>query len=367
MFERMNGGSPKHGKMTLQSLAEELGVSKTTVSNAYNRPDQISPELRAKVLAKAHELGYSGPHPAARMLRKGKTDTIGILMPEALTFQFVDPASTKLLEGVAAAVGPEGMSMLLVPGIGMRDLPVALVQDAAVDGFILYSLPEGEALTAAALARNLPTVFVEVMAPADAYSVEIEDETGAALAANHLAELGHKSIAIMCFRVAPDNYVGPADLERQSQVRYPVTRRRFAGYRKGLEAHGIEWPEVAVWETVDPGGDVTIEIGHRTGRMILETRPRPTAVLAMSDLLAFGLMKAARDMNIAVPEDLSIVGYDDVEMAGVEGLTTVRQPLYEKGLWAGRMLLDLIAGNEPEPRRRVLPTNLVVRTTTSTP
>lgn len=362
----MNGGSSKR-KMTLQSLAEELGVSKTTVSNAYNRPDQISPELRAKVLAKAHELGYSGPHPAARMLRRGRTDTLGILMPEALTFQFVDPASTKLLEGVAAAVGPEGMSLLLVPGIGTRDLPVALVRDAAVDGFILYSLPEGEALTAAALARNLPTVFVEVMAPADAYSVEIEDERGAATAASHLAELGHGSIAIMSFRIAPDNYVGPADVQRQSLVRYPVTRRRFDGYRRGLEAHGFEWSEVAVWETIDPGGDSSVEAGYRTGRMILETQPRPSAVLVMSDLLAIGLLKAARDLHIAVPEELSIVGYDDVEMAGVEGLTTVRQPLYEKGLWAGRMLLDLIAGKEPEPRRRILPTNLVVRTTTSAP
>ncbi|MGH2774057.1 MAG: LacI family DNA-binding transcriptional regulator [Actinomycetota bacterium] len=359
----MNAGFARHGKMTLQSLAEELGVSKTTVSNAYNRPDQISPETRAKVLAKAHALGYSGPHPAARMLRKGKTDTIGILMPEALTFQFVDPASTKLLEGVAAAVGPEGMSMLLVPGIGMRDLPVELVRDAAVDGFILYSLPEGEALTAAALARNLPSVFVEVIAPEDAYSVEIEDETGAALAASHLAELGHRSIAIMCFRIAPDNYVGPADLARQGLVRYPVTRRRFTGYRKGLEAHGVEWP--AVWETVDPGGHSSVQLGYQTGRMILETRPRPTAVLVMSDLLAIGLLKAARDLNIAVPEELSIVGYDDVEMAGLEGLTTVRQPLYEKGLWAGRTLLDLIEGIEPEHRRRILPTNLVVRSTTT--
>ncbi|CAN5518315.1 LacI family DNA-binding transcriptional regulator [soil metagenome] len=364
----MTGGSSKHGKMTLQSLAEELGVSKTTVSNAYNRPDQISPELRARVLAKAFELGYPGPHPAARMLRKGKTDTLGILMPEALTFQFVDPASTKLLEGVAAAVGPEGMSLLLVPGIGMRHLPVELVRDAAVDGFILYALPEGEALTAAALARHLPTVFVEVMAPEDAYSVEIEDETGAALAASHLAELGHRSIAIMCFRIAPDNYVGPVDQQRQALVRYPVTRRRFTGYRKGLEAHGIDWSDVPVWETVDPGGNSSVEMGYRTGRMVLETQPRPSAVLVMSDLLAIGLMKAARDMNIAVPDELSIVGYDDVEMAGVEGLTTVRQPLYEKGLWAGRMLLDLIGGKEPEPRRRILPTNLVVRsTTTSTP
>lgn len=361
----MNGGSSKDSKMTLQSIAEELGVSKTTVSNAYNRPDQISPELRARVLAKAHELGYSGPHPAARMLRKGKTDTIGILMPEALTFQFVDPASTKLLEGVAAAVGPEGMSMLLVPGIGLRDLPVELVRDAAVDGFILYSLPEGEALTAAALARNLPSVFVEVITPEDAYTVEIEDETGAALAASHLAELGHRSIAIMCFRIAPDNYVGPADLARQSLVRYPVTRRRFAGYQQGLEAHGIEWPDVAVWETVDPGGHSSVQLGYQTGRMILETRPRPTAVLVMSDLLAIGLLKAARDLNIVVPEELSIVGYDDVEMAAVEGLTTVRQPLYEKGLWAGRMLLDLIGGREPEHRRRTLPTNLVVRSTTT--
>ncbi|MGH2820282.1 MAG: substrate-binding domain-containing protein, partial [Actinomycetota bacterium] len=151
----------------------------------------------------------------------------------------------------------------------------------------------------------------------------------------------------------------------QALVRYPVSRRRFRGYRRGLERHGLRWAEVPVWETVDPGGHTSIEAGYRTGRAILETRPRPTAILAMSDLLAIGTMKAARDLGVDVPGELSVVGYDDVEMAAIEGLTTVRQPLYDKGLWAGRMLLELIGGTTPDPLRRMLPTNLVVRSSTA--
>ena len=151
--------------MTLQTIADRLGVSRTTVSNAYNRPDQLAPELRERVLATAEELGYTGPDPAARRLRSGGTEAVGLLFTESLAWAFTDPAAVMFLQGFATATEDAGLSMLILPGaMGRPGTPHAgragkdAVREAVVEGFCCYSLPEGSADLAAAIERRLPLV-----------------------------------------------------------------------------------------------------------------------------------------------------------------------------------------------------------------
>src|SRR5919108_6451372 len=146
-------------RVTLQTIADRLGVSRTTVSNAYNRPDQLAPALRERILAKARELGYSGPDPAARRLRSGRRDVVGLLLTEQLSYAFTDPAAVLLLQGIARASERAGLALLLIPehGPGVRNA----VHDAVVDAFCIYSMPAGHPNVLAALERRLPMIAVD--------------------------------------------------------------------------------------------------------------------------------------------------------------------------------------------------------------
>ena len=308
--------------MTLKTIAEEVGVSRTTVSNAYNRPDQLAPELRDRILAAARRMGYPGPDPAARRLRSGRRDTIGLLLSDGLTAAFADPAAVVLLRGIARATEDAGLAMLIVPARGHG------VQDAVVDAFCVYSMAADHPNVAAARARAVPLVVVDApRLPGHAY-VGIEDRLGARLAAEHLIELGHRRFAIAQLEGSP--------------------RERLSGYRDAFEGAGLDWDAVPDF----------------AGERAFEGDERPTAVIAATDQLAFGVMDAARQAGVRVPEDLSVVGFDDIPGAAWSqpGLTTVRQPLFEKGEIAGRLLTEGAAGREV-----ILPVELVVRGSTAKP
>ena len=178
--------------MTLATVAEALGVSAMTVSNAYNRPEKLSPELRERILAKADELGYAGPNVLARSLRRGKTGVLGVVLGEALTYAFEDPASVEWLRGLAGA----GIALHLVPATGGEG-DAALVNDAAVDAFLLYSLPDGHPLVEAVLRRRVPVV-VQSGPQLEAHPfVAIDERAAAAAAAEHLRSLGHTRLAVL--------------------------------------------------------------------------------------------------------------------------------------------------------------------------
>jgi DNA-binding LacI/PurR family transcriptional regulator len=346
-------------RVTLQTIADALGVSRTTVSNAYNRPDQLAPELRARILDTARELGYSGPDPAARQLRSGRRDVIGILLTAELPYAFTDPAAVILLHGIARATEQAGVSLLLIPehGPGVRNA----VQDAVVDAFCIYSMSAGHPNLVAALERRLPMVMVdEPRLEGHAY-VGVEDRQGARLAAEHLIALGHRRFAVLCDRTQDGAYQGPLTAEREATIAYELNGQRLAGYRDGLEAAGISWAGVPKWEA--PA--TVIDHGITGGRALLTQDPRPTAVLAGADQLALGTLAAARELGLGVPEDVSVAGFDDVPGAAWSqpGLTTVRQPLLEKGELAGRLLI----AEEAVGREIILPVELVVRGSTAPP
>ena len=365
------GVNPREGirrrRATLKEVAAEVGVSPATVSNAYNRPDQLSEELRGRVMEAARRLGYSGPDPTARGLRRGRAGAIGVLYADRLSYAFADPAAVLFFEGVSKAAEEAGLGLLLVPGsISGRHDPEA-VRAAAVDGFVVYCMAEGDRMIGAVRDRRLPAVLVDD--PPEVFAegmsrVSIDDEGGARAAAEHLVGLGHRRIAVVSFELAPRPVGGLAGLDRQAQTAFRSTRLRLDGYRAAVEEAGVPWEDVPVYECPEN----VPEEGAAAARVLLGMDPRPTALLATSDQLAFGTIEAAREMGLSVPSDVSVVGFDDVPAAAgaTPPLTTVHQDHAEKGLLAGRLLVARLGGEEPEAPK-ALRTRLVVRKSTATP
>lgn len=357
-------------RVTLTRIAEELGVSAMTVSNAYQSPDQLSEALRERIFQTAERLGYAGPDPVARSLRRQRTDVVGVLYSSPLTYAFEDPAAVSFLSGFSAVTEAAGLGLLLVPAFGGSPLgergsqPAA---QAAVDGFVVYSMAIDEPLLEAALRRGLPMVCVDQPYRDDLPFVGIDDEGAAREAAEHLLGLGHRRFAVASFGLSPDGYEGPVDDSRQQSATLCVTRERLAGYRAVLEAAGIRWEEVPVYEC--PGS--TKELGRKAGRHLLRDERPPTALLALSDQLAFGVIEAAAERGLRVPDDLSVVGFDDVPTVNPRLLlTTVHQDHAQKGTVAGRMLLRGLRGeaeSEGEPEKQRLPVHLVTRESSTVP
>jgi DNA-binding LacI/PurR family transcriptional regulator len=348
------------GRVTLQTLADALGVSRTTASNAFNRPDQLNVALRERVLALAAELGYAGPDPAGRALRSGRSGSIGVVFTEGLSYTFTDPAAVAMLGGIATEAERAATSLVLLPAsFSSTGGPTAeAVRAALVDAFFVVSMPEGHPSLLAALERNVPIVISDTPRVDGVPFVGIDDRGGARAAAAHLADLGHAHVGVVAFRLRADEHEGFVDVERRHDASYRVTRERLEGYAEGL---GAGWDDVPLYETF-PNSRAT---GARAAHALLAREPRPTALLAMSDELALGTLDAAAALGLAVPADLSVVGYDDAPAAALCDLTTVRQPLVEKGRAAGRMLLAALDGRTPADV--TLPTQLVVRGSTATP
>jgi DNA-binding LacI/PurR family transcriptional regulator len=354
-------------RATLKDVAAEVGVSPATVSNAYNRPEQLSGELRVKVMEAARLLGYAGPDPTARGLRRGKVGAIGVLCADRLSYAFADPAAVLFFEGVSRVAGEAGLALLLVPGSVSGSHDPEAVRGAAVDGFVVYCMAEDDRMIEAVRERRLPAVFVDDPPKASAGDlpiVRVDDVGGASAAAEHLVGLGHRRVAVVTFELAPHPAGGLADLDRQAQTSFRPTRSRLDGYKKVLGDVGVRWEDVPVYECPE---NVPAE-GAEAARFLLAMDPRPTALLATSDQLAFGVMEAAKDMGLVVPGDVSVVGFDDVPEAARSDppLTTVHQDHVEKGLLAGRMVVASLEGEEPEAPN-MLPTHLVHRASTAPP
>ncbi len=351
-------------KVTLQSIADELGVSRTTVSNAYNRADQLTPELRQRVLDAADRLGYAGPNLAARTLRTGRRNAVGLLFTEDLNYVFGDPDTQAFLSGVAETTAGVGTGLMLLPVPPGHDLAVSPVPLGAVDGFIVYSVASGHPVLGLLERAHGPVVVVDEPDSADiAGFVGIDDRSGAEMAAQHLIELGHRRIGILTGPLGIDPQPGPVDRARRESATVKVARNRLEGSMQPLAAAGLDMETVAVWEAHRNDPDA----GRTAGSEILAANPDITALLCFSDRIAIGACQAARRLGLSVPNDLSVVGFDDIPRATTwdPPLTTVSQPLVDKGRLAARMLLDVIDGAPAV--RKVLPISMVVRSSTAPP
>lgn len=344
-------------RVTLQTIADRVGVSRTTVSNAFSRPDQLNEELRQRILAVAEELGYPGPNPAARTLRRGRAGVIGIVFTEALSYAFADSYAVGFLRGLASVAQRSGTGLHLI-GWPSPEVAAEVIGDAVVDGFCLFSCsPEGRDLADVLLRRRLPTVTVDNPYIPGVPFVGIDDRIAAREAAEHILRLGHRRVAVVGSLPVGEEAV--PDLAGPGEDRFGACRARTAGYRDACVEAGLRWDDVPVLWTANDR-----EIARRVVAPLLESAERPTAVIAATDEIAFAVMDVAGRLGIDVPGELSVVGFDDVPAAEPAGLTTVHQPITEKGTTAGHLLLDrTVPGTAPV----IMPTELIVRRTTGPP
>jgi DNA-binding LacI/PurR family transcriptional regulator len=240
-----------------------------------------------------------------------------------------------------------------------------------VDGLLVNSLADDDPVLQAAITRQFPLVVIDQPRPARLRRlapgipwVGVEDRRAAAEAAEHLLNLGHRRFGVVSFGLWRSPGRGLVDVAAQRNATYAVSRDRLAGYRDALERHGLNWDAVPVFH----GTDSTPAEGEAGGMTILTRRPRPTAVLCLSDRLAEGLLRAVRHLGLRVPEDVSVVGFDDADpTAAALDLTTVRQPHRIKGERAAEALLDLLSGSGPATGSPPLGTELITRSSTCPP
>jgi DNA-binding LacI/PurR family transcriptional regulator len=362
------GGNPR--RPTLTDVAAELGVSAKTVSNAYRHPEQLSEQLRARVLATAARVGFTGPDPVAAGLRRGRVGTFGFAYANPLSYAFEDPVAVELLAGIARVAEEASAGLALLPGSVKPRSRVAALTSAVIDGLIVNSLAADDPLLLSAIARRLPLAVTDQPGPdelgelgaPDSPWIGIDDAAAAATIAQHVLALGHRRLAVVSFALHRGPRRGLVDQRAQEAARYAVTRRRLAGYRDAAIEAGLDWTQVPVVQ----GLDSTAEEGEAGAALALAARPRPTALLCLSDRLAEGALRAASRLGLSVPGELSIAGFDDASSAAAVGLTTIRQPHRRKGELAARALLGVLDGT-PAEAPRTLPTELVVRGSTGPP
>ncbi|HEX5595379.1 MAG TPA: LacI family DNA-binding transcriptional regulator [Micromonosporaceae bacterium] len=345
--------------VTLQTIADAVGVSRSTVSNAYSRPDQLSAEMREKILETARRLGYPGPDPVARSLRRGRVGAIGVLFTSALSYAFTDPYAVQFLRGLSEAAERHDNALLLLPLCTDDEAAANAVRNAVVDAFCVYCLPDWHRSLAAARDRGLPLVRSELSGdnePNTAY-VGIDEAAATRLAGEHIVRLGHRRIAVIAEWFETDRQTRPVVIDSPDEIRYYVTRERLRGYQEAFRAAGIAWTKI----TAVNAAHNSRESGAAAAACVLDSASHPTAILAASDLLALGVLDALAARGLRPGRDVSVVGFDDIPEAAATGLTTIRQPAIERGRIAGTLLLDPTAYPD---RRIVLPTELVVRTTT---
>ena len=360
-----------NARPTLARVAELAGVSVSTASLAFSGAGPITAETRDKVLAAAAELGYSGPNPLGRQLRSGRSGIVGVVLGDQPGRAFRDPVAVKVLDGLVDVLGTEDLGVLLIPGVRAVASPRAegddappvpavdpLLESAAMDVAVLvWGVLTDDATLAALRRRDVPVVVGEGGRVEGAPLVALDDRAGTALAVRHLQELGHTRIAEITLPLDAAERSGPIDATRLAQADRTSTRHRLAGVRDAVEP-------VISWETpaslVEHGRDAATEI---LGAWVPETE-RPTAIVAHSDLLAAGAVIAARELGLRVPEDVSVAGFDGIDLPWLspDVLTSVHQPLQAKGAALGRAVLGVLAGDEPTCT--TLPVELVPGTTT---
>lgn len=342
-------------RVTLQTIAEHVGVSRMTVSNAFSRPDQLSTDLRLKVLGAAEALGYAGPDPAARALARGRSGVVGMLLTNSPRDAFTDDVAVGFVGAVAGVLGDAGYSLVLLHSTSPDGIIPA--RDVAMDGAILYSCTPQTTAVTALQERRLPIVNVESTSVPGAPSVTIDNVTGAHHAAQHLIDLGHSEIAVIVATVDADDEPSYG-ADRSSAV--STVAERLQGWLGALDAAGLDARLVGT-----PGLSIDDTLRSRISRMLDDP---PTAVLAYSDLAALEVIDQARARGIRVPEQLSVVGFDDnpLAMRVSPPLTTVRQDVDAKGEAAAKALLALLH-SEAAPSGQMLPTALVVRESTAPP
>jgi alanine racemase len=339
-------------RITINDLARETGYSKTTVSFAFNDPDQISAQARSKILAAADRLGYI-PDPVARSLSRRKVGSIGLLLPQSIPFSLQNPYMVRLISGVGDVCNANGLSLTMLPP--HRGDLLKSARRAAVDGFITIGLEPEDEVVRAIRNRHIPFVIIDGPPHDGLPSVRVDDRGAARMAMQHVLERGHRSIAILMLE------------ERQAEedeAYSGIGRERMAGYGDALESVGSSLDSRDVVVLREP---CSVAGGEEACRLILHEHPNVSALVCMSDVLALGVYRECRHAGYRIPDRISVVGFDDIVEAELLNppLTTVHQPAEEKGRVAGSLLVNMIAGKQVQEFTE-LPCALVDRSSVAT-
>jgi DNA-binding LacI/PurR family transcriptional regulator len=345
---------PNRRRATLASLAAELKVSRTTISNAYNRPDQLSDALRERVLATAKRLGYPGPDPVARSLRTRRAGAVGLVITEPLTYAFSDPAALDFVAGLAQSCEQDGQGLLLVAVSPIRSVAdgTASVLAAGVDGFVVYSAAGDDPYLQVVLQRRLPLVVVDQpKGVPGASQVGIDDRAAMREMADYVLGLGHREIGLLTMRLLRDRHQGLVDTKRLHASTYHVQAERIRGVHEAMSAAGLDPHGLTVVESHEH----TPTSGGVAARIALKANPRITALMCTADVLAVSAMDYLRARGKFAPGQMTVTGFDGVPEAMSRGLTTVAQPNLQKGRRAGELLMS----GDINPTIEVLKTQLI--------
>lgn len=326
-------------RATIADVARAAGVATSTASVVFSGKANAAPATRERVLAAAAELGYSGPDPRAASLRRGRSGIVAVVLEGHLRTAFLDPVTTAMMDGLTDGLADLSAGILL-----MRDEPGddgSSLANAPVDAVVLIGC---SGRTRASLdivrARGLPVVVIEGDAGEGIPRITLDNTAAAADVARHLFDLGHRDVALVTLSLDSERERGPVTQRRLATATVDVTLDRLTGMREVFP----DAPAISVAASL-------IDEGLLAGRTLLaDASTRPTAIFAQSDLLAVGIIRAAEELGLRVPEDLSVAGFDGIAADGLGDLvlTTSVQPAVEKGRAAGEQVARMLRGEGAE-------------------
>lgn len=329
-------------KMTLEEIGKLAGVSRATVSRVVNGYPYIRPEVRKRVEKVIAETGYQ-PNLIARSLASDRSNIIGLVVPNQATAVFTDPYFPRLIQGItqAASQNKLTLALFLFHSREEEDITIeSIVNTSLVDGLIITADRKVDPIAQALLERQVP--FVQLgrpeLRPKRIHFVDVDNVDGGKMATEYFISLGYQRIAI----IASDQNTAGDD--------------RLSGYYAALQAHGI------------PVDDRLVEFGDFSMRSASQAMKRllpyePDAVFVCSDSMALGALSAIREAGLSVPDDIAVIGYDDLPPAiqSMPPLTTIRQPIFETGQLAVRTLIEILDARSKSATRHILNNQLVIR------
>ncbi len=329
------------GAARIADVAARAGVGGATVSRVLNGRANVRPATRDRVQEAIRALNYR-PSSVARSLSLQRTMVVGAVLP-----WFTNPSAVQRVRGIVEGLSgsPYDLMVFDVESEDRQRRAFELFDRGdRADGLLVVSTLPPDAEVERIRSAGLPCILVDGVHPS-LPSIAVDDAGGGETATRHLIELGHRRIA----------HIG----DTPPEFRFDWSRDRTRGYERALERVGIEVRPEYVRE-----GTRLLHVARGIATELLTLPDRPTAIFAASDTQAFGTLEAARALGIRVPEELSVIGFDDIEVASHVGLTTIRQPLFESGRRGAELLLRALSGRRVDVRTELLPLELIVRATT---
>ena len=337
-------------KVTIRDIALRAGVSKTTVSFALNYPERISKDTYKRIMAIVEELGYV-PNPFARSLTTKRLGAIGLLLPQRIGAIFGNPHMAQVISGIGEECEQKEFSLAILPLV--RGKIVEAARKSYVDGLLTIGVGPDHEVVSLLKKNHIPFVTIDGEESSSTINIGIDHRSAAKDIMRHVLEQGFRQIAILSLE--------PDTKPRESGHFSIVVQQRLEGFQQALEEYGLALDNPKVYMQPCKG---SIDAGYESARSLLLGDTRPTAIVAMSDIVAIGALLAAKELGLQVPKDVAVAGFDDIPecIISTPRLTTIHQPAREKGIEAARMVMHMLDGANGSHIR--LPYRLIEREST---